>query len=124
MRCELSMLFRSKASPTFDHPSHERFLSIRQFRRPRPTPRRHQPSPLTRGIGQIATASFGAGGSGLGRHDDGAGGGELGHALRLRVLEAELGTSLTERGGMAAGHSLGEYAALAAVGRMSIIDAA
>ena len=36
----------------------------------------------------------------------------------VRVLEAELGASLTERGGMAAGHSLGEYAALAAVGSL------
>ena len=42
----------------------------------------------------------------------------------VRVLEAELGASLTERGGMAAGHSLGEYAALAAVGSLSITDAA
>ena len=39
MRCELSMLFRSKASPNFDHPSHERILSIRQFRSPRATSR-------------------------------------------------------------------------------------
>ena len=42
----------------------------------------------------------------------------------VRVLEAELGASLTERGGMAAGHSLGEYAALAAVGSLKIMDAA
>jgi [acyl-carrier-protein] S-malonyltransferase len=42
----------------------------------------------------------------------------------VRVLEAELGASLTERGGMAAGHSLGEYAALTAVGSLGIIDAA
>ena len=42
----------------------------------------------------------------------------------VRVLEAELGASLTERGCMAAGHSLGEYAALAAVGSLSITDAA
>ena len=42
----------------------------------------------------------------------------------VRVIEAELGAPLTERGGMAAGHSLGEYAALAAVGSLSIIDAA
>ena len=42
----------------------------------------------------------------------------------VRVLEAELGASLIERGCMAAGHSLGEYAALAAVGSLSITDAA
>ena len=42
----------------------------------------------------------------------------------VRVLEAELGASLIECGGMAAGHSLGEYSALAAVGSLSIIDAA
>ena len=42
----------------------------------------------------------------------------------VRVLEAELGASLTECGGMAAGHSLGEYSALAAVGSLSIFDAA
>ena len=42
----------------------------------------------------------------------------------VRVLETELGVSLAERGGMAAGHSLGEYAALATVGSLSIIDAA
>jgi [acyl-carrier-protein] S-malonyltransferase len=42
----------------------------------------------------------------------------------VRVLEAELGASLTERGGMVAGHSLGEYAALAAVGSLTIMDAA
>ena len=42
----------------------------------------------------------------------------------VRVLEAELGASLAERGGMAAGHSLGEYAALAAVGSLRIMDAA
>ena len=33
----------------------------------------------------------------------------------VRVLEAELGAWLTACGGMAAGHSLGEYSALAAV---------
>ena len=42
----------------------------------------------------------------------------------VRVLEAELGAPLTRRGGMTAGHSLGEYAALAASGSLSISDAA
>ena len=42
----------------------------------------------------------------------------------VRVLEAELGVKLTKRGGMAAGHSLGEYAALVAAGSLSISDAA
>lgn len=42
----------------------------------------------------------------------------------VRVLEAELGAPLTSRGGMTAGHSLGEYAALAASGSLSISDAA
>ena len=42
----------------------------------------------------------------------------------VRVIEAELGAPLTSRGGMAAGHSLGEYAALAASGSLSISDAA
>ena len=42
----------------------------------------------------------------------------------IRVLEAELGAPLTSRGGMTAGHSLGEYAALAASGSLSISDAA
>ncbi len=42
----------------------------------------------------------------------------------VRVLEAELGASLTACGGMAAGHSLGEYSALAAAGSLSIIDGA
>ena len=42
----------------------------------------------------------------------------------VRVLEAELGAPLTSRGGMTAGHSLGEYAALAASGSLSISDSA
>ncbi len=42
----------------------------------------------------------------------------------VRVLETELGTLLTEYGGMAAGHSLGEYAALAASGSLGIADGA
>ena len=42
----------------------------------------------------------------------------------VRVLEAELGAPLTSLGGMTAGHSLGEYAALAASGSLSIGDAA
>ena len=42
----------------------------------------------------------------------------------VRVLEAELGAPLTSRGGMTAGHSLGEYAALAASGSLSLSDAA
>jgi len=42
----------------------------------------------------------------------------------VRVIEAELGTLLTSRGGVAAGHSLGEYAAVAASGSLSISDAA
>ena len=42
----------------------------------------------------------------------------------VRVLETELGAPLTGRGGMTAGHSLGEYAALAASGSLSISDAA
>jgi hypothetical protein len=42
----------------------------------------------------------------------------------VRVLEAELGAPLSSRGGMTAGHSLGEYAALAASGSLSISDAA
>ena len=42
----------------------------------------------------------------------------------VRVLEAELGVALFTRGIMAAGHSLGEYAALAASGSLLIGDAA
>ena len=40
----------------------------------------------------------------------------------VRVLEAELGAPLTSCGAMAAGHSLGEYAALAASGSLTISD--
>ena len=42
----------------------------------------------------------------------------------VRVLETELGMTLPEKGMMAAGHSLGEYAALAASGSLAIADAA
>lgn len=40
----------------------------------------------------------------------------------VRVLESELGKPLTCCGAMAAGHSLGEYAALAASGSLTIFD--
>jgi [acyl-carrier-protein] S-malonyltransferase len=42
----------------------------------------------------------------------------------VRVLEAELGADLHTVGRMVAGHSLGEYAALAASGSLAIADAA
>lgn len=42
----------------------------------------------------------------------------------VRVLESELGADLYTVGRMAAGHSLGEYAALAASGSLAIADAA
>ena len=42
----------------------------------------------------------------------------------VRVLEAELGKPLASCGSMAAGHSLGEYAALAAGGSLTISDSA
>ncbi len=42
----------------------------------------------------------------------------------VRVLEEELGMPLTSCGAMAAGHSLGEYAALAASGSLTISDSA
>jgi [acyl-carrier-protein] S-malonyltransferase len=42
----------------------------------------------------------------------------------LRVLEKELGVSLVEKGDCVAGHSLGEYTALAAAGAFSLADTA
>ncbi|TXN40014.1 ACP S-malonyltransferase, partial [Methylobacterium sp. WL18] len=42
----------------------------------------------------------------------------------LRVLEAERGLDVTRDVACVAGHSLGEYAALAAAGSLSIADAA
>ncbi len=42
----------------------------------------------------------------------------------LRVLEKEGGISLTDKGDCVAGHSLGEYTALCAVGAFSLADAA
>ncbi len=42
----------------------------------------------------------------------------------LRVLENEFGVSLTEAGDCVAGHSLGEYTALCAVGAFSLADTA
>jgi [acyl-carrier-protein] S-malonyltransferase len=42
----------------------------------------------------------------------------------LRVLERDFGVSLVEKGDCVAGHSLGEYAALAAVGAFGLADTA
>lgn len=42
----------------------------------------------------------------------------------LRVLESEFGVSLVEKGDCVAGHSLGEYTALCAVGAFSLADTA
>ena len=42
----------------------------------------------------------------------------------LRVLEAEGGIKLAQRAAVVAGHSLGEYSALAAAGAFSVADAA
>ncbi len=42
----------------------------------------------------------------------------------LRVLEADFGMSLADRGGCVAGHSLGEYTALCAIGAFSLADTA
>ena len=42
----------------------------------------------------------------------------------LRVLEKEFGVSLAEKGACVAGHSLGEYSALCAVGAFSLADTA
>ena len=42
----------------------------------------------------------------------------------VRVLESELGKPLSEKNAVCAGHSLGEYAALAAAGSLQIGDAA
>lgn len=42
----------------------------------------------------------------------------------LRVLEQDLGVSLVETGDCVAGHSLGEYTALCAVGAFSLADTA
>lgn len=49
----------------------------------------------------------------------------MAHSLALaRVLEQEFGISLAQKGEAVAGHSLGEYSALAAVGAFSLADTA
>ena len=42
----------------------------------------------------------------------------------LRVLERDFGVSIAEKGDCVAGHSLGEYTALAAAGAFSLADTA
>lgn len=49
----------------------------------------------------------------------------MAHSLAIvRVLEREFGVSLAQKGESVAGHSLGEYSALAAVGGFALADAA
>ncbi|MFC3097602.1 ACP S-malonyltransferase [Alteraurantiacibacter palmitatis] len=49
----------------------------------------------------------------------------MAHSLAIvRVMEREFGVSLTQKGETVAGHSLGEYSALAAVGGFSLADCA
>ncbi len=49
----------------------------------------------------------------------------MAHSLAIaRVLEGEFGVKLSEKGEAVAGHSLGEYSALAAVGAFSLTDTA
>ena len=49
----------------------------------------------------------------------------MAHSLAIvRVLEREFGVALTQKGEAVAGHSLGEYSALAAVGGFALADAA
>ena len=78
MRCELSMLFRS-SKPYLRPPSHERFLSIRQFRCPRPTPRQCDQALSPDVLGKLQPQALELEEAVLGRHDDGAGGGQLRH---------------------------------------------
>ena len=49
----------------------------------------------------------------------------MAHSIAIaRVLERDFGVKLTEKGEAVAGHSLGEYSALAAVGAFSLADTA